>query len=371
MNLICPHCQKMVTIPDENAGQQLACPLCKERFTVPALPAAPTAPASPSLPEDIPLVPLPPTFDPPAAAPPPAAEDPVYKLAPEPARPSAPPPSPPPRREPKPAPAATEPPRSPAPPPGEYAHRRVWQLNKSLVPWVAPLGLVLLFILWFFPWTGVYPGGHAVYTQTPLQAIWAGYSINPVGEKVFRTDREIQELAKRAAEGKSDGDDATPPFRRALDAAIRLNMRMLLYILPLLLGLVLAITPLVVQHKPLRLPPALETIWPWRTAILTGAIGLATLVLLLQLFLGFGLESGITGMVEKSFSKEIEAEKTSEEQAMLDIREGLQLGRFQLHRTVWLDAAVVLQLLALAGAGLEWWLERRRNRPLPRLEVMW
>ena len=40
MNLQCPNCQKLLTVQEHYAGQLMKCPLCKENFTVPALPSA-------------------------------------------------------------------------------------------------------------------------------------------------------------------------------------------------------------------------------------------------------------------------------------------------------------------------------------------
>ncbi len=47
MNLLCPNCQKMLTVPEEFAGQLMKCPLCSGTFTVPGLPGA--APPPPSV----------------------------------------------------------------------------------------------------------------------------------------------------------------------------------------------------------------------------------------------------------------------------------------------------------------------------------
>ena len=38
MNLLCPNCGKMLTVPEQYAGQLMKCPLCSGTFTVPALP---------------------------------------------------------------------------------------------------------------------------------------------------------------------------------------------------------------------------------------------------------------------------------------------------------------------------------------------
>ena len=38
MELLCPSCQKKLTIPDQYAGQLMKCPLCQGIFTAPSLP---------------------------------------------------------------------------------------------------------------------------------------------------------------------------------------------------------------------------------------------------------------------------------------------------------------------------------------------
>src|SRR5216684_1627293 len=202
MNLICPHCQKMLSVPDQNAGQTATCPFCGQSFQVPALPQT-TAPVFADLPADIPLVPEPPApqpSPPPLPASQPAREEEVYRVAAEPPMPS--PPPPPPRREervkvsppPQPSPIpqqAVRPP--PSAPPTGYVHTRTIWISPVVVPWVNLGAFILLFVLLFFAWTGAYPGGYGVYTQSAFQAIFGSYSTDPVGEKVLNKDQEIRE----------------------------------------------------------------------------------------------------------------------------------------------------------------------------------
>ncbi len=46
MNLLCPLCQKMLSVEEKYAGQMMKCSRCGGTFTVPNLPAA-AAPVSP------------------------------------------------------------------------------------------------------------------------------------------------------------------------------------------------------------------------------------------------------------------------------------------------------------------------------------
>src|SRR5205085_2045182 len=99
MNLICPHCQKMLSVPDQNAGQTTNCPFCGQTFQVPALPQT-SGPAMLDLPTDIPLTPEPPTPEPtPPTSTQPVHEEEVYRVVPEPPKPAPAPPPPRPRRE--------------------------------------------------------------------------------------------------------------------------------------------------------------------------------------------------------------------------------------------------------------------------------
>src|SRR5262249_10366986 len=130
MNLLCPSCQKMLQVSEQAAGQQMRCPLCNNTFTVPPLPDAPSLTPSP----------------PPPPAPAPAAE--VYPLADDPHAPlqmltaDAPPPVP------------SRAPVPPPPPPvvGDYTKLRSIVISPRVVPWIAPIALVVLFLLTFFPW---------------------------------------------------------------------------------------------------------------------------------------------------------------------------------------------------------------------------
>src|SRR6516164_2904232 len=39
MELLCPNCQKKLTVPEQYAGQIMRCPLCQGTFNVPAMPS--------------------------------------------------------------------------------------------------------------------------------------------------------------------------------------------------------------------------------------------------------------------------------------------------------------------------------------------
>ncbi len=151
MNLQCPNCQKMLNIEDKFAGQVMQCPLCSGTFTAPVLPGAPTS-----------AVPLASAVAPKSNPP---AED-VFSLA-----SSSAPFSPPPTRESKsegPADSATPVANAPGSDHpvadasvSDYPHRYIIWISPRVVPWIAPVALVLVFFFLFFPWVRIPTEGSA------------------------------------------------------------------------------------------------------------------------------------------------------------------------------------------------------------------
>ncbi len=214
----------------------------------------------------------------------------------------------------------------------------IW-ISPRVVSWIAPVALFLVLVLMFFPWTGVYPGGYAVYKQSALQMIWGGYSVDPVGEHVVGMEN-------------------------AIHGAIHANWLVAFYFLFILAALVLAATPLVQARTSYPLPRAFQKLLPWHAVLVVIATLLAFLILARFLVGGSDFEKAVISIVDKSFEKE-PANLTPEEQ----IERGLKISRLNLSRTFWLRCAVFFHVIALAGGGVELWLQRRGGRPLPRLEA--
>src|SRR5262249_20371767 len=133
----------------------------------------------------------------------------------------------------------------------------------------------------------------------------------------------------------------------------------------LAVALVAALVPLLA----IKLPPPVEKAWAWRGAIVAAVIVLPALLLLAQLSLGFGLEQMVKTTVEAP--KDAKQPDTFEGRLKASARTR-QVARATLERTFWLDLAVLFQFLALAGAGLDAWVQHRSAiHPPPRLDVMW
>ncbi len=340
MNLLCPNCQKMLTVPEQYAGQLMKCPLCAGTFTVPALPPAP------AMSEPEPRLPPAPPPAPPTSPPAPSfSPSDTYGLKQEPvSTPLPPPPAPPP------APASTAPESiTPEPTPGPsksvtlppvgYTRTRTLWFSPKVLQWVAPVCVVLIFILQiFFTWVGLFPGGVAAFRQSAWQAAFAQGDPN----------NNLKEIAQVPEVGAS--------------------VLSIFYLFLFLPTLVITIGVIILPYLKLpRLPSWLEQLMPYRWGLVAVANLLVFFFLVLQLILGFDLESVWAKKVDTDIP--IVKDANSVEKDLTEARRGIKLGF--LARTAWLWLAFVLHLVVITCAGLTYWiLQRSPNRPLPKIELL-
>jgi hypothetical protein len=321
MNLLCPNCQKMLTVPEEFAGQLMKCPLCNGTFTVPGLPGA---------------------VPPPAAEP----EPDIYSVRPEPVPPPAAPPLshfPPPPVEPQ---AAPPPPQKP--PRVETDHQRTLSVSLSpiVLPWIAPVCLVLVFFLQFFDWDGLYPGGEPAVTGNAWRAGFGAYSV----------DGDLKNYVNFGE------DDKYKPGASVLT---------IFYLLLFIPALIVTIASVVVDMVPInKLPPQVNNLLPWRWGIVAAANLILFLILALQLLLGFSLDSRYREWVDNETKLEAKSNPTTQERKTAEARRGELLGR--LRHTTALRLVVLLHLIAVVSSAFLFWMDRRgTHRPLPKLELRW
>ncbi|GEM_PF-4693663 len=258
MDLICPSCQKRLTIEDQYAGMVVQCPLCGGMLQAPVLlgtpPPVPQVPPAPqSMPAIMPVVP------------------PVPSISPMPMQPLAPPapPPPPPAPAPKPKRITGLPPVSAAPPPppppldvaevvaeplptpsirlGEYAKSRRWHLRPDILEWIAPGCVIAVFFLSWFSW---YVREDYSLNLWDLAFTMRGHSIYTFYTVVF-----------------------------------------------MFLALPVAVIVCCLEKSWIPLPADLRPFWPWRSLIVGGMIALPFLFLLGDYiefqFLPFGTQAAI------------------------------------------------------------------------------
>jgi hypothetical protein len=257
MNLLCPNCQKLVTVPEQSAGQTMQCPMCSGTFTVPGLPHEGPEPL--------------------AYAPPPATE--TYGVRQEPAAAAAPA-----HLAEAPAPESHFAPAAPPPSgPSTFSRGFALELNPHVVPWLAPVGMLVVFLLTFFPWIG------------PINAWEWGFS-----------------------------------------SKVSSGSLLSLYDISIILAMLLAIASLLIHLKVIPEVPALQAFERSRNLIVGAASGLAFLLLFIHLL-------------------------------------GPVFEEWQVYPLkMWAVFAFWSHLIAVIGAFLEYWLDRRGpDRPLPGIAIRW
>jgi hypothetical protein len=228
---------------------------------------------------------------------------------------------------------------------GEYRHASRFTLDIRVLPYVAPVCVVLIFILQFFDWVGVYPGGRmAAATQSAWGAAFGSIWIdNDLKEEAWKTKKE----------------ESSP------SPSVLTIFYLLLFVL---LALPVTIASVVIDRIPVKLPPGLQNIMPWRFGIVAGVNLIVFFFLLLQLAFGFSIESKYKEIV-KAAAPSTENMGTTH---MKQIEAGRDMMLQALSTTTWLRLAVSLHLVAIIAALLMYWLERRGpSKPLPYLELRW
>jgi hypothetical protein len=296
MELQCPGCQKKLAIADQHAGQMIKCPACGGMFMAPALPSMPTV--APAAPAATPVSAAAPSSPPPAGSEPPG----TIPFAP------APPPTPHPDIVPPvppipPKPPVSEMPMEPEPeiPPGDYSKTHTLHLCPETVEWLAPAGTAILFFLSFGSWIG-------------MKNLWTA-AFDPV------------------------------------DGAL------ILYILLMMLGLPLAWLKLAFDKGWIPKQDFLKPIWPWRSLIVAGVLGLAFLIIAVIWLMG---NMG-TGVSLSPAPAPVEGEIP---RLPIPVVTTIMLS---------MKLAVRIQLIAVLGALAEYWLEQRRKKrlPLPEATIRW
>lgn len=316
MRLICPNCQKAITVPEAVSGTTVTCTNCSHPFTAPELYSLEPIEQPVAIPKTAPQVNVP---------------------EPLPNKPS--------QAAPETAPASNN---EKAPTSDTSVLLKTWSLplNRTLCEWLAPYCLVLIFLLTFFRWVGFYPAGYAAYTQNPWQAMFGDMSVDPVSEKVLGKEEETN---------------------RDLHASWWLSP----YFILLLAGLVLAWIEPVFKRLKTKPPHTINNLLRFRPAALSACVGLTLFFLLVQSLAGFGLEHALKEKTSDENLEERRTAKTPEEVQKAEIKIAQSESKFQVRGTLAWRLTILLHFIALAGIIGETVLIHRGSKPSPRIGVMW
>jgi hypothetical protein len=192
------------------------------------------------------------------------------------------------------------------------------------------------------------PNGTKVYTQSGWQAMTGSFSIADfVGDSVL---------------GKE----------QALKAASAVSGWLLVYMIVLVITIVLAVGGLVIVLLDLSVPDVVKSVWPHRNVLIAGFCALLLIALVAPMISGFGLESAAAVAAEKEVPplgpKPDSSPPGTKELQERDLKRDVAVNSFAIHRTYWLCATLLFQLIALVGSGMMVWLDRRGDQPEPRIE---
>ncbi len=314
---ICPHCFASVEFADEAAGTTADCPVCRKAFPVPGRYAPSVAGDAP------PARPLP--------------EAPVTS------RPAPPPGLVPPAE-------AARPPLGDAPaPPTASGPGVTLTLSPTKLGWLPVACFTLILLLTFFTWVGLFPGGFKAYSQSPWGALARDFDTNPFSEEVLQLEKPLATLMGR-------------------------NWLLLLpYLVALVAAVVLGWADRAVSATHVTGLPGpvayLRTIWPYRLAVLFALAALTLALLAVQVRVGFGLDTATRQLVADRFAEALQATENSAAKQKILVKQGMELGQYELQTTWWLTLALTLHVVAAVAAGLRLWLDRRGAKPLPRVTV--
>jgi hypothetical protein len=229
--------------------------------------------------------------------------------------------------------------------------------NPKILQWIVPAGLLLLLVLHFFPWVRVAAGSVTILSQGAYGTAFGGYSL----------DEDIEKMDKDMAGGN---------IRKTIDEELGASVLMIFYILLFWPTFLLTIAFLVLTLLGVRLPPALQGLMRWRWGIVAALNMLLFLFLVLQLLIGFSLESQVkeqldSGLVSQGLKEASRGAPSGVSKSKVEdaIRGGiLDL----LERSFWLQLAFWIHILVTVTAALLFWVEQRGSmRPYPRLEMQW
>jgi hypothetical protein len=321
--LFCPSCMKPVTVPDDFAGREVTCPSCGKIFDAPAK-YNPTVIGEPTPPPE-----------PPKMLPDVSAERPA---------PPAPPVAPPPGLVPP------VPPVAPAltPIPAGYTHARGISFNPRVIAWLPAILLTATLLCTFGPWVGMYLGGYPVYSQGPWSAMVGG-----INERV--------ELAEAMQTPRTWIDKVTSDWEL-----------MVPFLLALIVATILALADRGFTSLDPRQIPPLAGLWKWRKFITAGLATLALALAFIHVFNGFGLERAVRQTVSEQFAQErAEAKGSRSKEATVQYKEEQAFAKYSLERTSFFYLGLTCNVLAVLTMIAHVRLERRGDKPPPRLVIQY
>jgi hypothetical protein len=242
----------------------------------------------------------------------------------------------------------------PPPAPAGYERTRGFTLSPKALAWVPAACLTLIFLFSFFTWVGSYADGYTLYSQSAWQTLSGAISVNATVPA-----------------------DAIPEETDIMQRA-HTSWWMVPYLLLLVLTLIAAWAERILGASDrAKLPPHVARleghVWPWRFAGLVALTAVLLLLLVLQSWRGFGLERAVWAHAADragvTAPRDPDTPLTQREEREQEIRQGLIVNRFGLNKTWAYSLSILAHFVALIVLLALLWLDRRGNRPTPRVAM--
>jgi hypothetical protein len=244
----------------------------------------------------------------------------------------------------------------------------VW-ISPRITQYVPAVLLFLVFVLTFFPWLGIRPGGVWLDSQSAWQIL---FGVTSTADKDTEPDSWVKGKHREYALPQPMAGEAGDPH---------FGWIMFLYLPLLLLNLVVAAAAAAAPYLKTYLPPSLYPYFRWRWAAAAVATLVAFAVLLLQGAVGFSLEGRAHAAVNK-VAQQIEAEwsKKQKEGALKDMEPAeipKEVAIFRgtnqqaIVRTFWYRCAFWFHFWALVFVFITMLADLRTPRPAPRVDLLW
>ena len=330
MKLVCPHCAKVIDVPESAAGQTTNCSLCNGPLTVPFAAPSETPPASVSPagpPHTLPPLPPPPPSPP---VPDPWGTTTAWNSS---------------------KPGTVIPPLPPTHAPAASGGGRGAEIlsrlqNISFPPefheWLGLGVLVVLFFLFFFPWVGVSVGDSSLVSQSGTG------------------------VAFGSATSAKEGEGLTTN----LAGSTLLVLAFLATLVGFLLLIVILVERLVQAPAVQNMKPTLQRIAALKDHVVLGCLLLVTLVFLLYyIFASFPLEHAAWS--DKASDTMLMGLKLKVEGSFEKVKGYEMVGMQWLHRRAWFGFATLLSLVATLWLGCRWLAARGYTKRWPKVVLQW
>ncbi len=229
-----------------------------------------------------------------------------------------------------------------------YGYSRLFTFSIPLkyLAWFPHCGILIIFVLGFFSWAGLFPGSKTAYSQNLYQILFGTFYSDSVSDSVFN-------------------------LKESLELETHSSFWLLLYVILLLVSMFLIWANLIISKNNFPIPHSLEPIWEKRHLILVIITGSMFVILNLKYFSGFSLEDATIKIVNKEFQGKIDATKQQLELEKIQREISQKIVGYQFGTTFFFHAVILFHFIIFLVILLEPSWNKMTGRRQPRIAILW